>query len=222
MITVVPLDRLPIFPLRSAVLIPGGVMPLHVFEPRYQAMVADAIDATGLIAIALLSDSPDGGSATGEEPPVAPVVGVGRIHTHQQLDDGRYLLLLHGFLRARIEEELATDKPYRLVRATPLPDAGTGPTAPLEQAANALRQMVLSLARRNESEPAKMLVRACAAERDPGRLADLIGAALLDDAAERQRLLEETSPWRRLQLLTETTANALAQTGSGPQEEPPN
>jgi len=202
------LDNLPIFPLDSSVLIPGGVIPLHVFEPRYRQMVHDSLEGECMLAIALLTSS-ESADAIGD-PGVSPVVGVGRIRTHQQLPDGRYLLLLHGWLRARIDEELETDKPYRLVRATPIVDELGEATGAVQRSAQALRQMVLLLAQHDASEPAKLLASACASEGDPGRLADLVGAALLDEPQDRQRFLEETSVWRRLELQTDATARALA------------
>ncbi|MBW2524911.1 MAG: LON peptidase substrate-binding domain-containing protein [Deltaproteobacteria bacterium] len=202
------LHELPIFPLDSAVLIPGGVLPLHVFEPRYRRMVSDSLESDAMLAIALLTGV-DQRESIGE-PGVSPVVGVGKIHTHQQLADGRYLLLLHGWLRARIEEELETDKPYRLVRATPIVDELGEASSTVDRAAQALRQMVLQLAQRSTSEPAKMLAAACATEADPGRLADLVGAALLDQPEQRQVFLSEPKVWRRLEVLTDTAARALA------------
>lgn len=208
----VPLDHLPIFPLPNAVLIPGGVLPLHVFEPRYVELVRDCLSGSSVFGVArrsaTSSDAPIG------DPGICPVIGVGHIESHQQLPDGRYLLLLHGWLRARIVAELDTDKPYRIVRAEPIADELGPPAAPLQRSAQALRQLVLELARHHQSEPAKLLAGACAAEKNPGKLADLVGAALLDDPGQRQDFLEQSSVQRRLELLTDRAAHVLARAAS--------
>src|SRR5436305_11828488 len=98
-----------LFPLPNLVLFPSVIQPLHIFEPRYRALMADALEDDRLMALALLK-------AGWEEdyhkaPPIYPVVCLGRIFQEERLADGRYNLLLHGLCRARILEELPTGKP---------------------------------------------------------------------------------------------------------------
>lgn len=111
----------PIFPLEAVVLLPGAIVPLHIFEPRYRQMVADALEGDRVIGMAM----PLQGHPTDLEhaPPVHPVVGLGQIVRHESLEDGRWNILLRGVARMRIEEELASDLPYRVVRAAILQDA---------------------------------------------------------------------------------------------------
>ncbi len=102
--------RVPIFPLGGALLFPGGQLPLHVFEPRYRAMVTDALASDRLIGMIQPKDE--------AEPPALFEVGcLGRIGTCDQLADGRFNLVLEGLSRFRIAREAKVDTPYRQVDA---------------------------------------------------------------------------------------------------------
>src|SRR5438874_9440994 len=103
-----------LFPLPNVVLFPHVVQPLHIFEPRYREMTADALADDNLIAMALLQ--PDWESQQQGQPAIHPVVCLGRIIAHQTLDDGRYLMLLRGLSRARVVEEVETKNAYRMAR----------------------------------------------------------------------------------------------------------
>ena len=111
--------RVPIFPLPNVVLFPHAALPLHIFEPRYRAMMRAALDGEGLIAMALLK--PGYESDYYGNPPVCDVVGIGRILEHQALADGRFNLVLGGVARARIVDVVSSD-PYRTARVELLPD----------------------------------------------------------------------------------------------------
>jgi len=119
---------LPIFPLPRTVLLPGATLPLHVFEPRYRALVAHALAHGRIFAIATLKP---GYEADYEgRPTVWPAIGIGRIVAHQALADGRSNLVLQSVARARIVRELPPSSTFRLVVAElavdrPPPDAKT-------------------------------------------------------------------------------------------------
>ncbi|HEY4260963.1 MAG TPA: LON peptidase substrate-binding domain-containing protein [Schlesneria sp.] len=98
--------RAPLFPLPNLVLFPHAAVPLHIFEPRYREMTADALAGESLLAIGLQSSA---GSDS-----IAPMVGLGRIIAHERLDDGRYILVLRGVARARIIQEEPLDRAYRV------------------------------------------------------------------------------------------------------------
>lgn len=107
----------PVFPLPGAFLFPGQLMPLHIFEPRYRAMIEDSLDRSGRLVIGTVleanrADLPD-------RPPIHPIAGVGEIARHEKLPDGRFLIWLVGLGRARIEET-DSEHAYRLVRVQPL------------------------------------------------------------------------------------------------------
>jgi Lon protease-like protein len=118
---------LPVFPLPNVVLFPHLGMPLHIFEPRYKAMVADALASDRLIAMALLEPG-DREDAFGR-PRIYDTVCVGRITVEEQLDDGRFNLILHGLTRAVITEEPDVDTAYRQIRVESFVD--TYPPDPL-------------------------------------------------------------------------------------------
>jgi Lon protease-like protein len=102
--------RVPIFPLAGALLFPRSQLPLHVFEQRYRAMIRDALASDRLIAMVQPRD--------GEEPPGLFEVGcIGRIGSCDELDDGRFNLVLEGLSRFRIAREAAVETPYRQVDA---------------------------------------------------------------------------------------------------------
>lgn len=109
--------RLPLFPLPGVVLLPGVLLPLHIFEPRYRSMVARALEADRMIGMALLKP---GWETAAEPPPIHPIGGAGEIVESEDLPDGRYNILLEGRFRYRVIEEAAPD-PYRIARVEELP-----------------------------------------------------------------------------------------------------
>src|SRR5262245_58102592 len=89
-----------LFPLPNMVLFPHVVQPLHVFEPRYRQMTADALAGDRLIAIVLLKP---GWEAEYEgRPTLYPVACLGRVVADQLLPDGRYNLLVRGLSRMKV------------------------------------------------------------------------------------------------------------------------
>jgi len=112
------LSALPIFPLPNVVFLPGMVLPLNVFEPRYLDLVDHVMETgTGHIGVPLLAHSPrePGIGAT-----IEPVFGLGRLVFHRRLPDGRRFIRLEGLGRARMLEELPQEHRFRQVRAHPL------------------------------------------------------------------------------------------------------
>jgi Lon protease-like protein len=203
------LARLPIFPLPGAVLLPHALVPLHIFEPRYRKMTRDCAD--GLRALAL-ANIPDDAAAAEKPPRVLPIVGVGVLARVDALPDGRFNIVLRGTLRARIEEELDSVEPYRLVRATPL-ESRAGPSAPAK--ANDLKRVVLALSAALRTEESKALAQVAARAADPGDLADIVAGALLASPPERQAILDALDVEERLDVVTQAAAAALARTASG-------
>jgi uncharacterized protein len=112
-------DVIPVFPLPGALLLPRGQMPLNIFEPRYVAMIDDAL-RSGLRLIGMIQ--PDTAHPGPENKPNLYKVGcVGRITQIAETGDGRYLLQLTGVARFRIEAELEVVTPYRQCRVTYTP-----------------------------------------------------------------------------------------------------
>lgn len=105
---------IPIFPLPNVVLFPGVFLPLHIFEPRYREMVKDTLAEDRLIGMTLLKPGWDR-HANGQ-PPVYAVGCVGLISHIEELDDGRYNLVLRGVEKFRMIREEDLTRAYR--RAT--------------------------------------------------------------------------------------------------------
>jgi Lon protease-like protein len=103
-------DLLPLFPLPNVVLFPNVFLPLHIFEPRYRVMVADAIAGDRLIGMVLLRPGWEGDYEG--KPSVYPIGASGVITHFERLADGRYNIMLRGLERFRILEE-DTSRPYR-------------------------------------------------------------------------------------------------------------
>ncbi|HWH17777.1 MAG TPA: LON peptidase substrate-binding domain-containing protein [Allosphingosinicella sp.] len=102
--------RVPIFPLAGALLFPRSQLPLHIFEPRYRTMVRDALASDQLIAMVQPRDH--------REPPTLFEIGcIGTIIGSEELDDGRFNIVLHGVSRFRIDREVEVETPYRQVEA---------------------------------------------------------------------------------------------------------
>lgn len=109
---------LPVFPLAGAMLLPRGVMPLNVFEPRYLAMVDAALrSGDRLIGMIQPRETGPGSAIHAEKPPLHDVGCAGRITAFTEADDGRILMTLTGICRFKVAEELDTVTPFRQVRA---------------------------------------------------------------------------------------------------------
>lgn len=102
--------RLSIFPLSGAILYPGLHLPLHIFEPRYRAMVSDALARDRRIA--MIQPQADAAGA-----PLFSVGCVGKIDEVEALEDGRFNIILEGLARFRVLRELDVTTPFRQVEA---------------------------------------------------------------------------------------------------------
>jgi len=110
---------IPIFPLPNVVLFPNVFLPLHIFEPRYKAMLADALDGDRLIGMVLLR--PGWEADYDGRPAVFPVGCAGLISHHERLPDGRHNIVLRGLEKFRIEDETEDEtQGYRLARVRTL------------------------------------------------------------------------------------------------------
>ena len=104
---------IPIFPLSGVLLLPRGLLPLNIFEPRYLNMVDDALASHRLIGM-VQPVEPCNAVPT---PRVYPTGCAGRISSFDETDDGRYLITLTGICRFRLDAELPIDRGYRRVKA---------------------------------------------------------------------------------------------------------
>lgn len=184
-------EVIPVFPLPDVMLFPNVSRPLHIFEPRYRAMVADALAGDGLIGMVTLRP---GYEAEYEgRPPVFGIGCAGRITEVEELPDGRYLIVLRGLVKFRILDE-DRSRPYRLARVEALPElVDDAELAALGELRGAL-EAVLAAARNGAPAPAALP--------DEDLVNGLAQYARIAPA-ERQRLLEAPGPLSRAQALVD-------------------
>ena len=204
-------EVIPVFPLPGALLLPRGQMPLNIFEPRYLAMVDDAL-RTGHRLIGMIQ--PDPAHPGPESKPNLYNVGcVGRITQIAETGDGRYLLQLTGIARFRVEEELAADTAYRQCRVSyqPFIDDFTARKGEDEVDRASLLHALSDFLKANnlkadwegiENAPNEALVNALAMMSPYG-------------TAEKQALLEAPDLKTRAQILVAVTEIELAKKTSG-------
>lgn len=204
------LRRLPLFPLEDVVLFPHSMIPLHIFEPRYRKMVRDVLGSNRLIAISLQLEREN--VEQGTSPRVATVASVGELVLAQELPDGRFNLVVRGRARIGIDKELPSEEPYRLITAHEIPDEAALQAADISEADAALRALVSGLA---ESIPdgGDLLKHVAAAQDTPAALANVIAASLVADAKARQRLLETTDVYQRLESLSSEVVSLIERVG---------
>jgi uncharacterized protein len=204
-------ELLPVFPLTGSLLLPGTLLPLNVFEPRYRNMVADSLEGERHIGMIQPFVPHDDNWPALDVPPDNPelyTVGcAGRIDRCEPQADGRYEIVLRGISRFRVRKELPLQRGYRRVEA----DYGEF-AADLAEPESALDPARLLAAVRSFGE-------AQGFEFDFDLLSSLPGVSLLNGLAvalpfrpeEKQALLEANGPEQREDLLL-----ALMGMGFGP------
>ena len=191
-------ETLRLFPLPDVVLLPLGLLPLHIFEPRYRQMTEDALASDRLITMVLPN-----GPVSQEQVPIHPIGCVGKVHHEKRLPDGRFKLVLIGEFRVRIEKEIQSDKLYRQASFLKLEDEFS---PNLHTRRQLQRSEVLALLRKllprdNEiiAEFFKFLTGDCKA----GVFADVVTYAAPLEIRVKQKLLESTNVDHRLEILVE-------------------
>jgi Lon protease-like protein len=179
---------LPVFPLPNTVFFPHTLLPLHIFEPRYRAMVRDVAAGNGLIVISRMVGEGFDNLGT-----------VGRLRDLKPLEDGRFNLVLEGLRRVTMVE-VARDTPYRQVRVEPRPErCGVDDPAVIAQLKLGLLatlSAMLSVARTDvpvaldQEQPLEVVVnKACAGLPVEASVRQQLLAT--DDLIERHRMLSE-------------------------------
>ncbi|MGN6550497.1 MAG: LON peptidase substrate-binding domain-containing protein [Pararhizobium sp.] len=112
-------EIVPVFPLCGALLLPGGQMPLNIFEPRYLAMFDAALSENRVLGIIQPVFDHEGRAERCETPRLSAVGCLGRVTSFSETGDGRYITSLTGICRFRVSEELRSRRPYRTCRIAP-------------------------------------------------------------------------------------------------------
>jgi len=193
---------IPVFPLDGVLLLPGGQLPLNIFEPRYLNMLDDAMSGERIIGMIQTRPTVGGKGGDPQRPPLAPVGCAGRVTSFAETSDGRYLITLTGVCRFRAGEELPVRTPYRQVRADFTPyeadlredGAGARTAADIDRLLTALRRYLdhrgLAIDWGDaESAPSDALINSLA-------------MALPFDPMEKQALLEAETIFERKATLT--------------------
>jgi Lon protease-like protein len=204
------LQRLPLFPLPNVVLFPHALLPLHIFEERYRALTRDILGGGRYLAISLIAaDARDGD----ERPPVEPVAGVGEVVMAHELPDGRFNLVVRGRARIHIDEELYSDRPYRLISASVVPDLPAADPIDLGDADQALRALIGQLGDA-VPEMGELLRQMVVEATKPAELVDAVASALIVDRSLRQRLLETRDVGKRIERVTAEIATMTTRIGA--------
>ena len=189
-------DPIPVFPLQGALLLPGGRLPLNIFEPRYLSMIDDAL--AGHRTIGMIQPTEPEQAAPGDSPPLYGLGCAGRIVSWEETGDGRYLIALHGLCRFEAVDEIAPRNGYRRVR----PDYGAWAAdfLPADDAGIDRDRLIAALraylaARQMDADPE-------AIEKTPtGGLVRLVAMSCPFSPAEKQALLESRTLTGRAELL---------------------
>jgi len=184
-------EVLPLFPLPATALFPGLPLPLHVFEPRYKAMVKDALEGSRIVGMLLLR--PGWENDYLGRPSVFPIGCAGQIRQSETLSDGRYNLVLVGLTRFEVIEELAGGA-YRQARVNALPER----EAPADLLAQARARLTEGLERAQDGASA-----AAQPELSDVLFVNALAQSLPLDGVEQQSLLDCAGALERCRRLTE-------------------
>ncbi|MCI0548074.1 MAG: LON peptidase substrate-binding domain-containing protein [Candidatus Rokubacteria bacterium] len=202
---------LPIFPLPDVTFFPHTLLPLHIFEPRYRAMITDCLARDKRLAVVGLE--PGHEADYQGKPPVRRIGGAGEIVHWERLATGRYNILVRGRDRIAIEREMPTDTLYRMALVSRLGESGgDGARVPrLVEAVKARCRQVLEAVGRRRPDIDGLL----SAPGPPGMLCDQIASAIVPYPAIRQALLEEVHVERRLAGLARALDELRKRVGGG-------
>lgn len=193
--------RVRLFPLPDLVMFPHVLQPLHIFEPRYRELFEAALADDRLIAMAVLAPGwePDYEG----RPTLQPFACLGRIATHQRLDDGRYNFLLQGVRRVRIIRELEHQSSFRVAEARLCEDVYSPQFA--QTRPQLRRRLVDSFKQQLPKLPDahEQLDQLLGSEIPLGMLTDLVSYALELGMELKQQLLGEVDVDARARLLLE-------------------
>jgi Lon protease-like protein len=189
-----------LFPLPNLVFFPQVMQPLHIFEPRYRQMIADALDGDRLIALVL--PRPGWESDYAGAPTLYSVATLGKIVADQKLDDGRFNILLRGLSRIQIAHEIPHNKLYRKAKVELLAEVPVTPA----RAERALRKQLAGKVSAWFTEQKKVLGqfrKLLKSDLALGALCDIFAFALPLEVELKQALLEELEVEQRLAKLIE-------------------
>jgi len=189
-------ETLPVMTLPDTVFFPQALLPLHIFEPRYRQMLRDVLARNRLFAVARLDA--EAAAQGGIPEPAHPIACVGIIRACQKAEGETSNLLLQGICRVEIQSVIR-EHPYRTIAVRPLATTAGGNHAQLETERHEVMRL-LNLRRRLGTPAPKGMTQFLESIEDFDTFADIAAFNLCDDAAFKQKLLEELDTRRRMQL----------------------
>tara|TARA_R110002072_G_scaffold102059_2_gene224647 strand:+ start:67 stop:699 length:633 start_codon:yes stop_codon:yes gene_type:complete len=200
--------QLPLFPLGGTILLPGEILPLNVFEPRYLNMVDDAMAGDRMIGVVQTA-----GGGPADLPALEAIGTAGIITEHSETSDGRYMIVLQGLSRFRLVSELDSLTPYRVGIAdfTGFPDDRAEPDTLL----TADRDQLISLLQLWFAHEHVETDWDSIAAAPLARVVDRMAMAAPFSGEERQSLLEAQTGLQRLRVMTHILKNRIAEGASG-------
>jgi ATP-dependent Lon protease len=205
------LYELAVFPLPRVVFFPGTSLPLHVFEPRYRALMRDCLKS-GRRAMAVTLLKPGYEANYEGRPDMHLVCSVGRIEQHEELPDGRFNLTLRGLARVRLHELPAADLPYRRANVELLEGKQNSDRVAREALTTLVSTASLVGTAVRRSHPDFSL--GVQPDDPPHQVADTLADRLLADPEARQDILETLDVPERIRKLTGYIAGLLGQLDS--------
>lgn len=205
-------DAMPLFPLPGAVFLPHTLLPLHVFEARYRALIEDTLAAEGYLAIPRLR--PGWEKTYDGSPPIFEVAGFGKIIRHQPLPDGRSNVLILGLGRMLIKGELPTDTDYRIGYGGLLKDSVPLGGSPALAAQAARLRVMAGQALASKPKTAERVVRLMEHSPEPIPFINGMAHIVLPDVEARQSFLELDTVDARIETLEGVLAGSLLQGGA--------
>ncbi|MDN2567402.1 LON peptidase substrate-binding domain-containing protein [Aquibium sp. A9E412] len=203
-------DVIPVFPLSAALLLPGGRLPLNVFEPRYVAMTDSALAGSRLIG--MIQPRLDGAARADGEPELCAVGCAGRLTSLTETGDGRYLIALQGVCRFRVVEEVDESTPFRQCRIAPFAEDLEGDAGAGEVNRGALLKAFRAYLDAHELEADWESVRRA----ENGPLVNALSMMAPYGAAEKQALLEAPDLKTRAETLIAITEMVVARKEDDP------
>jgi Lon protease-like protein len=201
-------DQVPVMPLPGALLFPNALLPLHIFEPRYQQMLEFALREHRMLSVALIKPQRSQWKSTDD---FFHIAGVGLIRACVGRGDGTSNLILQGLRRARLTY-FEQNAPFPIARIEPL-KSETSTSVETEALGVKVIELYSKLKTEGRQLPEKV-DQYLSHLSDMEMLADLMAATFVNDPFRRQQLLEELSLNRRLRLviqyLREETGSAAA------------
>ena len=194
------LEGLPLFPLPNVVFFPRTMLPLHVFEPRYLAMLHDVLAHDRLLGVVRLRE---GWEEDYEgSPGISEIFGLGEVVRHEEDEDGKLNIYVRGLARVRTLEEQPSDEPYRRARVEVLSER---PGASPRQLATVRHLFSNAVSRLPGADLASASV-LFESDLPPGLLLDAIATAAPIPSKQKQELLDTCDEASRADLLADALA----------------